>query len=72
MDNTTNTETYGETLSDAENDIVRSADSWLQEHPDAEWMQSKTSQYIEQCMNKSLLDQIWTRYPNEVNTSYPL
>lgn len=58
---------YETELSFAENAMVISAFIWLQQHPDAQWMQSKTSKYIEQCIDKSLLDQLLDNYPNQVS-----
>lgn len=70
MDNAAITEIYEEELSDAETDLVVFVDRWLQQRPDAEWKQSRTSKYIDQYLNKSLLDYIWSHYPNEVNLFY--
>lgn len=58
---------YETELSFAENAMVISAFIWLQQHPNALWAQSKTSKYIEQCIDKSLLDQIWQNNPNQVS-----
>lgn len=62
-----NSETYETELSFAENAMVISAFIWLQQHPDAQWKLSKASEYIEQCINKSFLDQNWDNYPNQVS-----
>lgn len=61
-------EIYETELSFAENALVISAFIWLQQHPDAaEWEQSRTSQYIEQCVNKPFLRHIWENCSNEVS-----
>lgn len=67
MDNTADTEIREEELNFAEKAIVISTYGWIRDHPGTEWEPSKTSMYIDQCTNKSLLRQIMQDYPNKVN-----